>query len=131
MLAAGEDPALVEHRDRGVQDPDELHVVLHDHHGRVDGERADQIHRAQGLLTAHPRGRLVEQDDDRLAGHDHADLQPLVLAVRQRAGVLLRPGRQTQPGKDPMCPLARCPGIPKPGVTGQPDVFVRRQEGRR
>ena len=60
-----EEGALVEHGDP-VGDPhDELHLVLHEDDGAPARELADQPHRLVGLLGAHARGRLVEEQERR------------------------------------------------------------------
>ena len=65
---------------------DELHVVL-DHHQRMLAlERQEQLGGALGLLVGHAGHRLVEQQQLRVLHQQHADLQPLLLAVRQQAG---------------------------------------------
>jgi hypothetical protein len=53
----------------------ELHLVLHEDHGAADHQLADQRHRLGGLLGAHPRGRLIEQQQGRIGGERDADLQ--------------------------------------------------------
>jgi hypothetical protein len=39
-----------------------------------------------GLIRRHAGGGLVEQEELRLHAHRHADLQPLLLAMRELAG---------------------------------------------
>ena len=82
----GEHAALVQHRDLARDLLDEGHVVL-DHHERVlAGERQEQLAGALGLLVAHAGDRLVEQQQPGLLHQQHADLQPLLLAVREQSG---------------------------------------------
>ena len=68
---------------------DELHVVL-DHHQRVLAfERQEQLGRALGLLVGHASHRLVEQQQLGVLHQQHADLQPLLLAMAEQAGAAL------------------------------------------
>ncbi len=53
----------------------------------------EQLAGDTALLEAHTGGRLVEQEQRRLGRERHRDLQPLLLAVRERARELVdRPG---------------------------------------
>ena len=59
----------------------ELHVVLDDHHRALAGERHQELGRALGFLMRHAGDRLVDQHELRLLHEQHADLEPLLLAV--------------------------------------------------
>ena len=87
--AAREDLAVVQHRDLLGDLADERHVVLDDddrHALRI--EALDQFTRAEGLVGRHASGRLVHQHQRRLQCQGHANLEPLLLAVRELAGRL-------------------------------------------
>jgi hypothetical protein len=83
--AAREHLALVEHGDGRLEPPHEVHVVLDDDDGGVLAERADEVRGARRLLARHARGRHRRAGYVRLRRDDHADLQPLLLAVRELA----------------------------------------------
>src|SRR5437660_2420997 len=76
---------LVEHRHLGAELADELHVVLDDEDGAVARDAEEQIGGARGLFVRHARHRLVDEEELGILRHHHPDLQPLLLAVRQRA----------------------------------------------
>jgi hypothetical protein len=82
----GEHAALVQHRHSMRRDlRDEGHVVL-DHHHRMCLPASDrqQLGGALGFLVGHAGHRLVEQQQLGLLDEQHADLEPLLLSVRQR-----------------------------------------------
>ena len=88
---------LGHHRDRAAERLDEADVVL-DHQDRgAGGDRADQAGGRRGLGLGHAGGRLVQQQQTRLRGEQHADLEPLPLAVAERAGALSTLARQMNP----------------------------------
>jgi hypothetical protein len=64
---------------------DEGHVVL-DHHQRMAAREERQLRRALRLLVAHAGYRLVEEQQPGLLHEQHADLQPLLLAVGEQPG---------------------------------------------
>src|SRR5712691_518121 len=74
-----EHAALVEHGHGARDVPNELHVVLDDQHRALLGDGPEQPRRLLGLLVRHQLGLL---------DHDHADLEPLLLAVAQAASPL-------------------------------------------
>ena len=58
---------------------------------------------ARGFFLGHAGHRLVHQQQLRILGHHHADLEPLLLAVRQRSGLLAGLGGEAdglQRGRD-------------------------------
>ena len=75
----------MQHGDRLGDRPHELHVVLDDDDRVLAGERQQQLRRALGFLRRHAGDRLVDQQQLGLLHQQHADLEPLLLAVRQRA----------------------------------------------
>ena len=76
----------MQHGDLAAELLDEAHVVL-DHHQRVLArQRQEQLGGALGFLVGHAGHRLVEQQQLGVLHQQHADLQPLLLAVREQAG---------------------------------------------
>jgi hypothetical protein len=75
--------------------------VLDHEDGSVAGDVQEQLAGARGLLVGHPRHRLVHQEQLRVLGHDHADLEPLLLAMGEGSGA-------------------------PPGLVGEPDALERR-----
>ena len=65
---------------------DELHVVLDDDDRVAARQLQAQVGGLVGLGVGHPGHRLVEQDQPRLQHQQHPDLEPLLLAMGQRAG---------------------------------------------
>ena len=68
---------------------DEVHVVLDDDHGVLALQRKQQLCGAVHLLVCHTCDRLVDQQQMRILHQQHADLEPLLLAVRECAGLAL------------------------------------------
>src|SRR5439155_25203406 len=101
--------------------PDEVHVVLDDDHGGDLVEPLEQADRLLHLFRRHARRRLVEEDQGRLADARHADLQPLLLPVREpRRGML---GPLGEP--DDLQHLGRPPPaftVPEPELGGEVKV---------
>src|SRR5687768_4587215 len=86
--AFGEHAALVHHGDARGHGEHHRHVVLGEHarHAELERHAAHQPDGLEALLRRHARGRLVEQQQARLAGERDGELQALLVAVRQRAG---------------------------------------------
>src|SRR4051794_34385805 len=76
---------LVEHGETIAGVADEIEVVLDDHQRAMFVDRLQQFAGDAELLQAHAAGGLVQQQKLRLAGKRHRDLQPLLLAMRQRS----------------------------------------------
>ncbi len=88
--AFADDGALSEHRHDLGNLPDKVHIML-DHDDRLLLRQGRQ--QAPGLLRffiAHPGHRLIDQEQRGLLQNHHADLQPLLLAVRQGPGAIMR-----------------------------------------
>jgi len=66
--------------------------VLDDDDAVPAGKAEEQLAGLRGLLVGHASCGLVNEQEAGVLGEEHADLQPLLLAVRERAGlgVLLR-----------------------------------------
>jgi hypothetical protein len=76
----------VQHRHGLRERPHEVHVVLDDDDGAFLGDALQQPPGLVLLLGAHPGHRLVQHEQLRVLHQQHADLEPLLLAVRQDAG---------------------------------------------
>ena len=63
-----------------------MHVVLDQQHRVILGDALDEIGGAPLALFGHPRRRLVEQQELRVGRDQHADFEPLPLAMRKRVG---------------------------------------------
>ena len=75
--------SFVQHRDAPGDRSNEIHVVL-DHHDRVLArERQQKLGRALDLLRRHAGNRLVDQEQFGILHQQHADFEPLLLAVRE------------------------------------------------
>src|SRR5712691_2300763 len=81
--------AVVENEHDLAQPHDDLHVVLHEQHRlALVAEAADGLEQVVEERAVHAGGRLVEQDQRRVA-HEHPhELDQLLLAVGEIAGVL-------------------------------------------
>ncbi len=75
---------FVQHGDALGDGTNEIHVVLDHHHGVLARERQQQLGGALDLLRRHAGDRLVDQQQLRLLHQQHADFEPLLLAVRER-----------------------------------------------
>ena len=76
--------SLIQHGQSVADVADEIEIMLDDDEGAALLDRLQQFAGDAALLQAHAAGRLVEQQQLRLACQRHRDLQPLLLAVRQR-----------------------------------------------
>src|SRR3989449_10027578 len=93
--ALREHGALVQHRHAVAPPrdlPDELHVVLDEHYARARArhDALDERDRPLLLRSGHPGRGLVEQEERRIVDEEHRDLEPLLLAVGERAGEVAR-----------------------------------------
>ena len=66
---------------------DELHVVLDHDHRAVLADALQQLGGQLALAHAHAGDRLVEHQQLGVLHQQHADFQPLLLAVREQAGL--------------------------------------------
>ncbi len=62
-----------------------IHIMLHHHYRVFSGEASQQFSGTLHLLMGHARYRLVHQQQLRALHQQHADLQPLLLAMREHA----------------------------------------------
>jgi hypothetical protein len=88
----GDDAALVEHGDALGNGEDHLHVVLREEKGEAALARdaLDELDRLPRLLGRHAGRGLVEEEDLRLEGEGDAELELLLVAVREEARDLAR-----------------------------------------
>ena len=73
----------MQHGDGAIEIAHKLHVVLDDHKRMVLRDFHEQGHGLLGLGIAHARDRLIEQHQLGLLCQQHADLEPLLLAVTE------------------------------------------------
>ena len=73
-------------RDLDAELAHEGHVVLDHDHGLVAVDLLEQLRGLPRLGVGHAGDRLVDQQQLRVLRQQHADLEPLLLAVRQAAG---------------------------------------------
>src|SRR5215218_10236765 len=87
--ALGEHRALVQHRDLDVEVAHEGHVMLdnEDRMGLVDA--AQELRGLGGLRVGHAGDRLVDEKKGRDLRQEHADLEPLLLAMAEVRGELV------------------------------------------
>ena len=77
----------MQHADAVGDALDEIHVVLHDDDGAPWCQQAaDEGRGAVGLGVGEPGEGFVQQQHAWLRRQHHAELQPLLLAMRQLAG---------------------------------------------
>src|ERR1700752_3009118 len=81
--ALGENLALVQHRDLVGDVLDELHIVLDHQDGAVLDDAVEKLGRLGALGNAHAGDGLVEHQEVRVLDQQHADLEPLLLAVAE------------------------------------------------
>ena len=92
--AFGEHRAFVQHRDLHAELAHEGHVVLDDDDRAVSAMSREQLGGLGRLGVGHAGDRLVDQQQLRVLRQQHADLEPLLLAVRQVGGERLRAVRE-------------------------------------
>src|SRR5277367_2231715 len=79
--AFGDHLALMQHGDPVGDVLDELHVVLDHDHGAVLDDAVEQFGGLGSLGHAHAGNGLVEHQQVRILDQQHADLEPLLLAM--------------------------------------------------
>src|SRR3954447_12938588 len=78
-----QDLALMQNRDPVGDVLDEFHVVLDDQHGPILDDAVEQFGGLDALADAHARHGFVEHQQVRVLDQQHADLEPLLLAVAE------------------------------------------------
>ena len=89
--AFGEHAAFVQHGHLDAEGAHERHVVLDDDHRLLRGDLLEQLGGRLGLGVGHAGGGLVDEQQLRLLREQHADLQPLLLAVAEVGGLGVAP----------------------------------------
>ena len=89
--ALGDDLSEVEHADALADAHDQVHVVLDEHNGDLEGvpDLDDVLHQLGGLGGVHAGGGLVQQQQGGVGGQGPDDLQAALGAVRQGAGLVV------------------------------------------
>src|SRR5699024_1569429 len=89
--ALGDDLAEVEHTDTLTDAHDQIHVMLDQKDGNVEGipDLDDVVHQLGGLGGVHARRRLVQQQERGIGGQGTDDLQPALSAVGQGARLVV------------------------------------------
>ncbi len=85
----GQNGAFGEAGDAGAQFAHEAHVVLDHHHRAGLGDLLEQLRRLDGLGVGHAGDRFVDQQQFGVLRQQHADLEPLLLAVAEVGGELV------------------------------------------
>ena len=105
------DGALRQHRafmqagDLDAEFAHEGHVVLDDHDRLFLVDFLQQLRGLMGLDVGHAGDGLVDQQQFRVLRQQHADLQPLLLAVRQASGQAVARVRQADGFQHALDPL--------------------------
>ena len=103
--AFGQDLALVQHRDLVGDVLDEFHVVLDDQHRAVLDDAVEQLGGLGALADAHAGDGFVEHQEIRVLDQQHADLEPLLLAVAEQGGAHVEAVLQEDHFRDFMNPV--------------------------
>ena len=98
--ALTQDRPFVQHRHLLGGLSDEFHVVLNDEDGVILRHALQELGRFFTFLAGHTSDRLIEQQQGRILSHDHADLQPLQLTMRQRPRPMMRLLQQAESLQD-------------------------------
>src|SRR5665811_777921 len=64
--AVGQQLAVMQNDDPIADPHNQFHLVFDQHHGAILGQFGNEAYHRHGLFWAHPRGRLVEQQQARL-----------------------------------------------------------------
>ena len=88
------EPAAADHGEARAQHRDVLDDVRREQHDAVLGELGEQVVEAQPLLGVEPGGRLVDDDEARIAGDRLRDAEPLAHAARVGLDRALAPRTQ-------------------------------------
>ena len=78
--------AFVQHRDLAPKAAYEFHVVFHHDYGACLCRLDQNVGGMFSLRRGHPGCGFIDQQQPRLLCQQHADFQPLLLAVTQFAG---------------------------------------------
>ena len=115
---------FVQHHDAPGNRSNESHIVLDNHHRVLARQRQQQLGRALDLLRRHAGHRLVHQQQFRVLHQQHADFEPLLLAVReyssQRIALLREADDVRGPRRFSCVAPAKCGHAAFSGMTGVP-----------
>ena len=113
----GDDAAEVQHADALADPHDQIHVVLDEHDGNLEGvpDFADVVHQLRRLRRVHPRRRLVEQQKAGSGGQGPDNLQPALGPIGQGARLVVRHVLHVEDGQELQGPLV---GLPLPAPVG-------------
>ena len=92
----------------------EGHVVLDHDDGVLAIDLLEQFRRLLRLHVGHAGDRFVDQQQFRILRQQHADFEPLLLAMRQAAGKAVLHGRETDDLQDLVDPVALVRCFPRP-----------------
>ena len=81
----------MQHRDFVGDVLDEFHVVLDHQHRALFDDAVEQLCGLGALGNAHTGDRLIEHQQIRVLNQQHADLEPLLLAMTQLVGINIQP----------------------------------------
>ena len=85
-IAFGQHRAFVQHGNLAAELLDESHIVFNHDQGMFAGQGLEEFAGTFGFVVGHTGHRFVEQQQLGFLHQQHADLQPLFLAVREQAG---------------------------------------------
>src|ERR1700730_12425177 len=91
-----EHSALIEHGEHVADVADEIEIVLDDDQRAATLDRKQQLAGKAPLLQAHAGGRLVEQQKPWFRCKRHGNLEPLLLAIRERRRRVAGAGGQAE-----------------------------------
>ena len=96
----GDDLALVEHGDAGIEQADEFHVVFDHNDAVLVLQLEQQLGGEHGFLVGQSGGRFIDEQQLGAGEDQHADLQPLALAVAEKLDRPVDVVDQANPFKD-------------------------------
>src|SRR5438876_976409 len=88
---------FMKNRNLDVELAHEAHVMFNDDDRTLAGDGFKQHRRGLGLCIGHAGDRLIDKKEFRLLGQQHADLEPLLLAMREAGSKRIALG--TEPDK--------------------------------
>ena len=92
--------SFVQHHDAPGNRSNEGHIMLDNHDRVLARQRQQELGRALDLVRRHAGNRLVHQEQLRVLHQQHADFEPLLLAVREDSSQCLALRRKADDVKD-------------------------------
>ncbi len=121
--------SFVQHHDAPGNGSNEGHIVLDNHHRVLARQRQQEFGRALDLVRRHAGHRLVHQQQLRVLHQQHADFEPLLLAVREDSSQCIALLREADDVEDLVDSLmlrrAKCGRAAFSGTTGCRPAPVR------